>query len=220
MSGIDVFIVIVFAYNIVVGLSNGFLKSLFGVGAFVLATFLSPFFQGFTTRFIEGYLQGQQELAKIFGLGLTWFIIYIVLNFMATVIIKGMNKTPLKTFDRIAGLLVGIFMSFVIVVLPLLVISAIPILKDVPQIKEPVSKSVLLPLFSPLGAPFERLVRNALREQREELMKNLRVKQELLNPTPKKATKNKGKTKQQEMREVSKSIDGLGKSRSLGELGK
>ena len=51
-------------------------------------------------------------------------------------------------------------------------------------------------------------------------MKNLRVKQELLNPTPKKATKNKGKTKQQEMREVSKSIDGLGKSRSLGELGK
>lgn len=205
MSGIDVFIVIVFAYNIVVGLSNGFLKSLFGIGTFVLATFLSPFFQSTTTKWVENYIQGQQELAKILGLGLSWFIIYILLSLAAAAIIKGMNKTPLKIFDRIAGILVGLFMSIVIVVLPLLILSAIPVLKDVPQIKEPLSRSVLLPLFSPIGKPFEKSVRNALREQREELMKKLKVKEESI----KKDIKTKAqKSIQKEMDENIKSIGG------------
>ncbi len=209
MSGIDVFIVIVFAYNIVVGLSNGFLKSLFGIGAFVLATFLSPFFQTSTTKWVSVYLEGQQELAKIFGLGLSWFIIYIILNIIASVIIKGMNKTPLKILDRIAGLIVGLIMSFVIVVLPLLILSAIPILKDVPQIKNPVSKSVLLPLFSPLGRPFESSVRNALRVQREELMKKLNEKEQSIKKDMQKKT---GQSLQKEIKQMMKEYGGgLGK---------
>lgn len=211
MSGIDIFIIIVFAYNIIVGLSNGFLKSLFGIAAFVIATIFSPFFQGPITNIIQGYVQSHQELTKILGLGFSWFIIYVVLNIIATVIIKGMNKTPLKILDRIAGLLVGLFMSIVIVVLPLLILNALPIIKDIPQVNSVISRSVLIPVFEPIGYPFERMVRNALREQREELMKKLKIKEEAIKTDIKKKIE---KTKSEEIKETMKEYGGgLGKKK-------
>ncbi|MFN8575587.1 MAG: CvpA family protein [Candidatus Sericytochromatia bacterium] len=212
MSGIDIFIIIVFAYNCIVGISNGLLKSLFGVGAFIIATILAPAFQGMTTNLIQDSLQSNQELTKILGLGLSWFIIYIVLNIVATIIIKGMNKTPLKIFDRIAGLLLGLFMSIVIVVLPLLVLNAIPVLKDIPQVRNSLSKSQLIPLFAPVGKPFEYSVKNALREQREEIMKKLKAKEEEMKKEINKEINKNIDNKANDVRKIMKEVGGgLGK---------
>jgi uncharacterized membrane protein required for colicin V production len=174
LSGIDIFIVIVFAYNLFLGLTNGLLKSLFGIGAFIIATTLAPVFQGMATNILGSYFSTDPELTKIVGLGFSWFTIYIILNIVASIIIKGMNKTPLKVFDRLAGLLLGLFMSVVIVVIPLLIIKAIPVIKDIPQIKSALHRSALIHLFEPLSVPFEDLFSEVLREQREELMKKLR----------------------------------------------
>ena len=173
MSSLDIFIVIVFAYNIIVGLTKGFLKSLFGIGAFILATILAPVFQDRTANLIQSYFNSQQELTKILGLGFSWFFIYIVLNIISSIIIGGMNKTPLKFLDRLAGLFVGIFMSVVIVVLPYLIVTAIPVIKDIPKVKIAISHSVLLPLFEPIATPFKDKVSQALKEQKEEIMKKI-----------------------------------------------
>ncbi|MBC7475687.1 MAG: CvpA family protein, partial [Candidatus Sericytochromatia bacterium] len=108
MSGLDIIIVIVFAYNIVLGVTKGFLKSLFGIASFVLATILAPLFQGIMVSLIQSYFNTPQELTKILGLGFSWFFVYTILSIVASIIIKGMNKTPLKILDRIAGVLVGL----------------------------------------------------------------------------------------------------------------
>lgn len=212
MSGIDIFIIIVFVYNIVVGISNGLLKSLFGVGAFIVATILAPAFQGITTNMIQDSIQSNQELTKILGLGLSWFIIYIILNIAATIVIKGMNKTPLKIFDRIAGVLLGLFMSIVIVVLPLLIINAIPVIKEIPQVKNSLVKSNLIPLFAPIGKPFEISVKNALREQREEIMKQLKAKEDSIKKGIKKEINKNIDSKSKEVKNIMKEVGGgLGK---------
>jgi len=174
LSGIDIFIVIVFAYNLFLGLTNGLLKSLFGIGAFIVATTMAPLFQGIATNILGNFFSAEQELTKIVGLGFSWFFIYIVINIAASVIIKGMEKTPLKIFDRMAGFLLGVFMSVVIVVVPLLILKAIPILKEIPQVRTSVNHSALLPLFEPLTHPFQSLFSSVLQEQREELMKKLK----------------------------------------------
>jgi uncharacterized membrane protein required for colicin V production len=212
LSGIDIFIIIVFVYNIVVGISNGLLKSLFGVGAFIVATILAPAFQGITTNMIQDSIQSNQELTKILGLGLSWFIIYIILNIAATIVIKGMNKTPLKIFDRIAGVLLGLFMSIVIVVLPLLIINAIPVIKEIPQVKNSLVKSNLIPLFAPIGKPFEISVKNALREQREEIMKQLKAKEDSIKKGIKKEINKNIDSKSKEVKNIMKEVGGgLGK---------
>lgn len=176
MSGIDIFIVLVFGYNIVFGITQGLLKSLFGIGSFVLATILAPFFQNTVTELIKNNFTGNQEITKILGLGFSWFIIYIILNLGATVIIKGMEKTPLKILDRMAGVSLGLFMSLLIVVVPVLIIKAIPIVRDIPQVNHSLNKTVLLPLFYPVAKPFENFFKEKLEEQKEELMKKLKGK--------------------------------------------
>ncbi len=213
MSWIDIFIVIVFAYNIIVGLTNGLLKSLFGIGAFIVATILAPVLQKPATGIIVNYFSGNQELTKILGLGFSWFCIYVILNIGASIIIKNMEKTPLKTLDRIAGLLVGLFMSVVIVLLPILIIKAIPFIKDIPQLRIALNKSALLPVFEPIGHPFESMVSRALKEQRDELMRKLKMKTNINNNSN---TKSKPDGKEQEIKNIMKeySIEPLGSTKS------
>lgn len=176
MGWIDIFIALVFFYNIIVGLTKGLLKSLFGIAAFVIAIILAPFFQGMATNIIANNFNEQQELTKILGLGFSWFFLYILLNIVASFVIKGMEKTPVKVLDRVAGLLVGLFMSIIIVIIPLLIIKSIPVVKDIKHVKESMADSFLLPLFNPVAAPLENAFKNALKEQREELMKKLKDK--------------------------------------------
>lgn len=220
LSWIDIFIVIVFAYNLFLGLKNGLLKSLFGIGAFIVATSAAPLFQGLATDLISNYFSGNHELTKILGLGFSWLFIYIILNIAASIIIKNMEKTPLKVFDRLAGLFVGLFMSIVIVVLPLLIIKAIPVIKDIPQLKTAINRSALLPLFEPISLPFEDLFSQALKEQREELMKKLRGNTKEKIP-PKKGTNKNETNKEKEIKNLMKedNITPLGSSKyNLGGL--
>jgi membrane protein required for colicin V production len=215
LSWIDIFIVIVFAYNLFLGLSNGLLKSLFGIGAFIVATSLAPAFQGIATNLISDYFTVNQELTKILGLGFSWFFIYVVLNIAASIIIKNMEKTPLKVFDRLAGLFVGLFMSVVIVVVPLLIMKAIPVVKEIPQVKAALKRSALLPLFEPISVPFQDVFAQALKEQKEELMK--RLKGEKTEKTEK-IPGNRQLSKEQEIKNIMKeyNISPLGTSKPGG----
>lgn len=174
MNGIDLFIIIVFGYNIIFGLTQGLMRSLFGIGTFIGASLLAPLFKGLATSFILGYFDVHQEIAKVLGLGVSWFIIYTLLSIFSTSVIKGMEKTALKGVDRFAGFSVGILMSLIIVSVPYLIVNAIPVIRDMPQVNKTIKKSVLLPAFYPVARPFEGMFYTFMREQREAIMKKLK----------------------------------------------
>jgi uncharacterized membrane protein required for colicin V production len=174
MNGIDLFIIIVFGYNIIFGLTQGLMRSLFGIGTFVGASILAPLFKGFAISFILSYFQIHPELAKILGLGVSWFLIYTILSIASTSVIKGMEKTALKAVDRFAGFSVGILMSLIIISVPYLIVKSIPVIKDMPQVTSTMKKSVLLPAFYPIARPFEGIFYNFMREQREAIMNKLK----------------------------------------------
>lgn len=174
MNGIDLFIIIVFGYNIIFGLTQGLMRSLFGIGTFIGASLLAPLFKGLVISFILSYFQVHPEIAKILGLGVSWFIIYTILSIASTSIIKGMEKTALKAVDRFAGFSVGILMSLIIVSVPYLIVTSIPVIKDMPQVTKTMKRSVLLPAFYPIARPFEGIFYTFMREQREAIMNKLK----------------------------------------------
>lgn len=201
MSGIDIFIVLIFAYNIIMGLTQGLMKSLLGIASFVLATMFSSFFQGILGSLAEQYLGIEPEFHKIFGLGLSWTVLYAILNIISGIIIKGMNKTPLKFFDRLAGVGVGISMSFLIVLIPLLILKAIPVLKELPQVKAPLQKSKLVHLFEPFQTPLESTFKYMLKNQRDEIMKKIKENNK------KEFIKVLGQSKEKEIKELLKAYN-------------
>lgn len=201
MSGIDIFIVLIFAYNIIMGLTQGLMKSLLGIASFVIATLFATFFQGILGNLAQQYLGIEPEFNRIFGLGLSWIILYSILNIISGIIIKGMNKTPLKFLDRLAGVGVGISMSVLIVLIPLLILKAIPILKELPQVKAPIQKSKLVHLFEPFQRPLESTFKYMLKNQKDEIMKKIKQNNK------KEFIKILGQSKESEIKELLKTYN-------------
>ncbi|MBC7474781.1 MAG: hypothetical protein H7263_10860, partial [Candidatus Sericytochromatia bacterium] len=58
---------------------------------------------------------------------------------------------------------------------PLLIVKSIPVIKDIPKVKVAINHSILLPLFAPISAPFDSMVKNTVKEKKEEIMKRLQL---------------------------------------------
>lgn len=170
MSKLDIFISIIFLYNCTLGITKGLLKSLFGILSFVIASVFAPLFQNFATNIILKYINNDINVVKFLGFGFSWFIIYITANIIFTIIIKNMENTPIKSLDRMAGLLLGIFISAVIVIVPSIFIDILNLQKYIPQVKDTVTSSKLLPYFEPIKKPFENIFQEILKEKQKEII--------------------------------------------------
>lgn len=189
MSGIDIFIAVVFIYNILVGFSNGLLKSLLGLASFILAIILAPAFQGTVKNIISEQFSSPEELTNLLSLGFSWLLIYIILNIISNMIVKSTDKTLIKGFDRFAGVMMGVFMSLMIIIIPILVMESIPVIKEVPRVEKALQKSELLILFKPLASPFENIFKVALKKQRDEIMSKLQERRSELEKKVNKTSK-------------------------------
>lgn len=177
MNWIDLFIIVIFGYNIIIGLCNGLLKSLFGIGAFLGAIIFAPTFQEQITNLLKNHFSAHIELTKMVSLGFSWLAVYIILNFTFNVLLmRKIERTTLKFFDRLLGMSFGIFTSIIIVITPMLIIEAIPIIKKIPEIEKTINKSALYYTFKPITKPVQKTFDKLLEEQRKELMEKIKQK--------------------------------------------
>jgi len=206
LNGTDFFIISIFAYNSYIGLSNGLAKSVLGVGALIAAVLFAPVFQKPAASFLENYLNIKDDLTGLMGLGVSCFLIYLLLNFLISLFMKEVNKTALKSADKLAGLLVGALVSLFIIVTPLLIVNSLPILKQIPQVSFLLANSKFVPFFQDIGRPFQPVFDNAFREKREQLMKNI------LRTDVKKLPLKKGESKEDYLKRMMKeyNLEGLG----------
>ena len=58
----------------------------------------------------------------------------------------------------------------------MLILDAIPIIKEIPQVKESINKSALYATFKPVKKPFQNAFNKVLEEQKKELMKKINEK--------------------------------------------
>lgn len=150
MIWLDWLILAILAYNLIGGLMNGLLRSLVNLAALVGAYLLTPLLKPVMIALIGNIFGLEEMLAVPIGLGLTWTVIYLAISLTGAYIGKMVNKTPLQVVDRIGGAAFGLFISGILILLPLAAVQAIPLLRDMPPVKQTLAKSICLPVVNPL----------------------------------------------------------------------
>jgi len=150
MIWLDWLILAILAYNLIGGLMNGLLRSLVNLAALIGAYLLTPFLKPVMIALIGNVFGLEEMLAVPIGMGLTWTVIYLAISLTGAYIGKMLNKTPLQVVDRAGGAAFGLFISGILILLPLAAVQAIPLLRDMPPVKETLAKSVCLPVINPL----------------------------------------------------------------------
>lgn len=149
MNWIDITILVILIYNIWVGFSNGLIRSLFGMVALISAYFLAPLGKPVALNIVSSSLHWDKVIMEPIALGLSWIIIYLVISLTGTIIWKLVSKTPLKLIDKIGGVLLGLFISSIIIMVPVITIETLPITQNMPQVNAEIKKSKILPVLKP-----------------------------------------------------------------------
>lgn len=110
MSKLDILIVIIVIVPIIIGLSSGFLKNLFGFSAIILGLFVATNFHTEIAGMFSSFLPAQ--IANGFAFLSVIVFFYILGGFIASKI-AGMNKLT-STVDRFLGAIFGILQGLLI----------------------------------------------------------------------------------------------------------
>lgn len=126
MHPIDWGILILVLYNTVSGLFSGLWRSLTNLAALVCAFLLTPVLKPVVIDLVANMFQLNPYLAIPLGTSLTWSGVYVVISFAGLVWSKLLAKTPLRIVDRLGGLALGLFISALLVLVPLAAIRSLP----------------------------------------------------------------------------------------------
>jgi membrane protein required for colicin V production len=149
MIWLDWLILAILAYNLIGGLMNGLLRSLVNLAALIGAYLLTPFLKPVMIGLVGSVFGLEEILAVPIGVGLTWTAIYLGISLVGSVIGKMVNKTPLKFVDRAGGAVFGLFISSILILVPLAAVQSIPLLRDMKPVQETLAKSLCMPVLSP-----------------------------------------------------------------------
>ena len=155
MNWIDITILVILIYNIAVGYTNGLIRSIFGLLALIGAYLIAPLGKPIAFAIISLFLHWDKIILEPMAMALSWIVLYIAISLTGTLIWYSVKKTKLKTVDKLGGLALGLFISVVIINVPLILIDTFPVTRNIPQIKQDVKKSQLLPVMKPSRAIVE-----------------------------------------------------------------
>lgn len=120
-DGLFLFAATILAVN---GWRRGIIGSWRGPIAMILATLaVQPFYIDFST-WIVSRLRVSPETAVLAGYMMLWFSVEAVLEIVLAMVIRGGVQTRPIFFDRAGGVVYGLFKAAVIILLPLMAISA------------------------------------------------------------------------------------------------
>ena len=125
MNWVDVIIVIILAIGLIKGLTNGFVRGLFGLAALVLGVMVAAANYQQVTDVLFSRLQIDPQGQAILGFLLVFVIVLILVSVVGRIIAKALKLASLGWMDRLAGGVLGIVMACLFTgVLLLLVVMA------------------------------------------------------------------------------------------------
>lgn len=149
MIWLDWLILAIVGYNVVTGLFSGFLRSLISLVALILAYLLTPVLKGPVSAIVGATFQLSEALALPLGTFLTWTLIFVVISAIGMIVSKMVNMTPLALVDRAGGAAFGLFVSALLILLPLAAIQSLPFLKQVPALQQTLKSSMMVTTLQP-----------------------------------------------------------------------
>ncbi len=149
MIWLDWLIIAIVGYNVVTGLFSGFLRSLINLVALILAYLLTPVLKGPISAIVGATFQLPEALALPLGTFLTWTLIFVVISAVGMIASKVVNMTPLALVDRAGGAAFGLFVSALLILLPLAAIQSLPFLQQVPPLQQTLKSSMMVSALQP-----------------------------------------------------------------------
>lgn len=154
MSKLDILIVIIVLVPVIIGLSSGFLKNLFGFTAIILGLFIATNFNSEIAGFFSSMGLPSQIANGFAFLGVIVFF-YILGGFIAGKI-SNLNRLT-STVDRFLGALFGILQGLLIASVILLFLKFFNFISD-----EGVSNSLLYPYVAGVAPEILSLIAKVL----------------------------------------------------------
>ena len=108
MKALDIILIIILLFGAYRGFQKGLVVELFGLLAFILAIFVGVIMMEVGTEFLTKYIQGYEKLLPYLAFLLIFILVILTMKFLAWLLKKGLNLTPLGTVDNLAGAILGI----------------------------------------------------------------------------------------------------------------
>lgn len=149
MIWLDWLIVAIVGYNLVSGLFAGFLRSLVNLAALVVAYLLTPIVKGPLAALVQSNFHLADAVALPLGAFLAWTLVYVIISLLGMILSKVINMTPLAILDRLGGAAFGLFVSALLILLPLAAIQALPFAKSIPALQQTLHESRVVTALAP-----------------------------------------------------------------------
>lgn len=189
MIWLDWLIIAIVGYNVVTGLFSGFLRSLINLVALILAYLLTPVLKGPISAIVGATFQLPEALALPLGTFLTWTLIFVVISAVGMIASKVVNMTPLALVDRAGGAAFGLFVSALLILLPLAAIQSLPFLQQVPPLQQTLKSSMMVSALQPVTSFVQTTAGPAILNYWLKSGDQQDMKQSLPKATPKPAAK-------------------------------
>lgn len=146
---LDVFGVLILAYNVLRGLTTGLIRTAIGLVAVVMASDAAWQYPG-AAAWIDPWLPPTVPVAFLLRPLVVWLGTFLVINLVGFALRWAVRVTPLVAADRIGGALFGLFTGLAILATPMLLIANFPLLQQIPFIQELLRRSAIAALLNPL----------------------------------------------------------------------
>ena len=125
MNWIDLIIIIILAFAIFRGFTEGFVKELASLAALVLGIWGAIKFSAFTAGKLDEWFDMTGQYVGIVAFLVTFGAIVVLINFVGIIIDKLVDATPLSFLNRLLGILFGLIKTVLILSVFLAVLNAI-----------------------------------------------------------------------------------------------
>lgn len=147
---LDVFGVLILAYNVLRGLTTGLIRTSVGAIAMVLATFAAWQYQEMAAPLVDPWIPPDFPLAFLVRPLVIWLSAFAGVNLAGWALRWAVRVTPLVFADRIGGAIFGLFTGVVVLVIPMLLVANFPLLQQIPVVQDVLSHSALAGLLAPV----------------------------------------------------------------------
>lgn len=162
MLWLDWLIVAIVGYGLVTGWWNGLVRTLLNVVALGAAFILTPVVRPFAHGLVELVVQGSPLLQGWFASVVSFLLIYVGLSVIGLVWTRFLAKGAIRQTDKVVGMLVGGALSLLVVVVPLALILAVPVLAKAPAVQQTFASSKLIPYLLPMAPALQNVANSWL----------------------------------------------------------
>ncbi|MBM3268624.1 MAG: CvpA family protein [Candidatus Sericytochromatia bacterium] len=151
MSGLDAVAVAVLGYNCLRGLASGLVRTACGLAAVVVASVVAIYNPTWGRPLVDPFFEPGSLVSGIMQPVAIWAVTFFTINGLGILARMAIRKTFLRHVDQIGGAAFGFVAGAIILIVPIVTVSQLPLLKDVRPIQAELDRSLFVSALRPLA---------------------------------------------------------------------